>query len=160
MPRRSLGLRATTLAAVTLAATAALATVPAAADEPPANHTTQSQQAPHSSQALHDQQAPNHAQAPNGRQQPANEAWNGGNDDGGRYKGRVVAHGGLYLRDKPTRSSRIVGLAKYGSIVHIFCKTRGDNVDGNNRWYLLTDGTWAWGSARYIDNIGPAPRWC
>jgi uncharacterized protein YgiM (DUF1202 family) len=78
----------------------------------------------------------------------------------GKYKGRVIAKGGLYLRDKPTRGSRVVGLVRHGAIVHIFCKTRGDNVSGNNRWYLLTDGTWAWGSARYIENIGAVPRSC
>ncbi|WNF29564.1 SH3 domain-containing protein [Streptomyces sp. C11-1] len=76
------------------------------------------------------------------------------------YKGRVIAKPYLLLRDKPTRSSRIVGSVEHGAVVHIFCKTKGDNVDGNNRWYLLTDGTWAWGSARYIENIGAAPRWC
>ncbi|MEU2404541.1 SH3 domain-containing protein [Streptomyces rubiginosohelvolus] len=76
------------------------------------------------------------------------------------YKGRVIAKPYLLLRDKPTRSSRVVGSVKYGSYVNIFCKTKGDNVDGNNRWYLLTDGTWAWGSARYIENIGTAPKWC
>ncbi|GAA2998371.1 SH3 domain-containing protein [Streptomyces fulvorobeus] len=78
----------------------------------------------------------------------------------GDYRGRVTARTGLLLRDRPTRSSRIVGKVPYGAVVHIFCKSRGDNVDGNNRWYLLTDGTWAWGSARYIANIGTAPRWC
>lgn len=76
------------------------------------------------------------------------------------YKGRVVAKPYLLLRDKPTRSSRVVGSVEYGTVVKIFCKTTGDNVDGNNRWYLLTDGTWAWGSARYIENIGAAPRFC
>ncbi|MFE2292836.1 SH3 domain-containing protein [Streptomyces sp. NPDC059452] len=76
------------------------------------------------------------------------------------YKGRVIAKPNLLLRDRPTRSSRVVGSVKYGTVVNIFCKTTGDNVDGNNRWYLLTDGTWAWGSARYIENIGAAPRWC
>lgn len=76
------------------------------------------------------------------------------------YKGRVIAKTGLLLRDKPTRGSRVIGSAAYGQIVHIFCKTQGDNVNGNDRWYLLTDGTWAWGSAAYIDNIGQAPRWC
>lgn len=76
------------------------------------------------------------------------------------YKGRVTAKSGLILRDRPTRGSRILGRAPYGSVVHIFCKSAGDRVDGNSRWYLLTDGTWAWGSAAYIDNIGPAPRWC
>lgn len=77
-----------------------------------------------------------------------------------QYKGRVIARTGLLLRDRPTRSSRVIGSAAYGSIVHIFCKTPGDNVNGNDRWYLLTDGTWAWGSAAYIENIGKAPRWC
>ncbi|MET9980578.1 SH3 domain-containing protein [Streptomyces microflavus] len=76
------------------------------------------------------------------------------------YKGRVIASPYLLLRDKPTRSSKVVGSVKYGTVVKIFCKTTGDNVDGNNRWYLLTDGTWAWGSARYIENIGAAPRFC
>lgn len=76
------------------------------------------------------------------------------------YKGRVIAKPYLLLRDKPTRSSRIVGSVDYGTVVSIFCKTTGDNVDGNNRWYLLSDGTWAWGSARYIENIGAAPQWC
>ncbi|MFF8441575.1 SH3 domain-containing protein [Streptomyces californicus] len=76
------------------------------------------------------------------------------------YKGRVIAKPYLLLRDKPTRSSRVVGSVDYGTVVSIFCKTKGDNVDGNNRWYLLSDGTWAWGSARYIENIGSAPQWC
>ncbi|MFD5099048.1 SH3 domain-containing protein [Streptomyces albidochromogenes] len=76
------------------------------------------------------------------------------------YKGRVIAKSGLLLRDKPTRGSRVIGSKPYGSIVHIFCKTRGGNVQGNDRWYLLTDGTWAWGSAHYIANIGAVPRWC
>ncbi|ARX86413.1 hypothetical protein SMD44_05884 [Streptomyces alboflavus] len=44
--------------------------------------------------------------------------------------------------------------------MHIFCKARGEYVHHNDRWYLLTDGTWAWGAAHYIANIGPAPRWC
>ncbi|MFC9243530.1 SH3 domain-containing protein [Streptomyces sp. NPDC057136] len=78
----------------------------------------------------------------------------------GKYLGRVIARSGLLLRDRPTRSSRIVGHVPYDTVVHIFCKTTGSNVDGNNRWYLLTNGTWAWGSARYIANIGTAPRWC
>ncbi|WP_411080928.1 SH3 domain-containing protein [Streptomyces sp. cmx-18-6] len=76
------------------------------------------------------------------------------------YKGRVVAKPHLLLRDRPYRSSRVVGSVKYGTVVSIFCKTKGDNIDGNNRWYLLSDGTWAWGSARYIENIGAAPHWC
>lgn len=88
-----------------------------------------------------------------------------GRDDGRdnnprRYKGRITAQGGLALRTAPNRGSRVLRIARYGEVVHIFCKTRGQDVDGNRLWYQLTDGTWAWGAARYIDNIGPAPRWC
>ncbi|MFD6308484.1 SH3 domain-containing protein, partial [Streptomyces sp. NPDC060223] len=91
--------------------------------------------------------------------------WENGRDDGRdnnprRYKGRISARGGLALRTAPNRGSRVLRVARYGEVVHIFCKTSGQSVDGNRLWYQLTDGTWAWGAARYIDNIGPAPRWC
>lgn len=77
----------------------------------------------------------------------------------GRYRG-VVTTDRLALRTSPTRGSDVIRYAHRGEIVSIYCKTPGDNVKGNPLWYLLTDGTWAWGSARYIDNVGPAPRWC
>jgi uncharacterized protein YgiM (DUF1202 family) len=75
------------------------------------------------------------------------------------YKGVVTART-LALRSAPNRGSQIIRYAHKGDIVKIFCKTGGETVDGNPLWYLLPDGTWAWGSARYIDNIGPTPRWC
>ncbi|MFI8167072.1 SH3 domain-containing protein [Streptomyces sp. NPDC085931] len=75
------------------------------------------------------------------------------------YKGVVTANT-LALRSAPNRGSQIIRYAHKGEVVSIFCKTGGESVKGNPLWYLLTDGTWAWGAARYIDNIGPAPRWC
>ncbi|MFJ1971870.1 SH3 domain-containing protein [Streptomyces sp. NPDC087903] len=75
------------------------------------------------------------------------------------YRGRVTAST-LALRAAPNRGGQVIRYAHRGEIVSIFCKTGGQNVDGNRLWYLLTDGTWAWGAARYIDNIGAAPRWC
>jgi hypothetical protein len=85
-------------------------------------------------------------------------------DDAGNhprvYKGRVTAKHGLLLRTSPTRGSKVIRSEPYGKIVHIYCKTTGSRVSGNNRWYLLTDGTWAWGAAHYVANIGPSPRWC
>ncbi|MEU6378545.1 SH3 domain-containing protein [Streptomyces sp. NPDC046909] len=75
------------------------------------------------------------------------------------YKG-VVTAGTLNLRSAPNRGSQIIRTAYKGEIVSIFCKTGGETIQGNPLWYLLTDGTWAWGAARYIDNIGAAPRWC
>ncbi|WP_328493979.1 SH3 domain-containing protein [Streptomyces sp. NBC_00414] len=91
----------------------------------------------------------------------AGDDW--GDHDGSHpryYKGRISAPGGLRLRDKPTRGSAVIGFAHHGEVVSIFCKTPGESVQGNPLWYLLADGTWAWGAARYIDNIGASPRWC
>ncbi|WP_031043301.1 SH3 domain-containing protein [Streptomyces sp. NRRL F-5650] len=86
-----------------------------------------------------------------------------GGDDGrreqGRYRGVVTAER-LALRTSPSRGADVIRYARRGEVVSIHCKTPGSKVRGNPLWYLLTDGTWAWGAARYIDNIGPAPRWC
>ncbi|MFG3247107.1 SH3 domain-containing protein [Streptomyces sp. NPDC048187] len=82
-----------------------------------------------------------------------------GRQERGRYRGVVTADR-LALRTSPTRGADVIRYARRGEVVSIHCKTPGDTVRGNPRWYLLTDGTWAWGAARYIDNIGPAPRWC
>jgi uncharacterized protein YgiM (DUF1202 family) len=84
---------------------------------------------------------------------------NGNHHDQRLFQGVVTANT-LALRSAPNRGSQIIRHAHKGDIVSIFCKTGGETVDGNPLWYLLTDGTWAWGAARYIDNIGPAPRWC
>ncbi|MFB7508751.1 SH3 domain-containing protein [Streptomyces broussonetiae] len=78
----------------------------------------------------------------------------------GQYKGVVTARDGMWLRDRSDRSSRRVRFVAKGKEVTIYCKMAGGGVLGNQVWYLLTDGTWAWGSARYIRNVGPAPRWC
>ncbi|MFF4057097.1 SH3 domain-containing protein [Streptomyces sp. NPDC001668] len=75
------------------------------------------------------------------------------------YKG-VVTASSLALRSAPNRGGQIIRWAGRGEIVTIFCKTNGQNIQGNRQWYLLTDGTWAWGAARYIRTIGTAPRWC
>jgi hypothetical protein len=83
----------------------------------------------------------------------------GGGQDQARYQGVVTADT-LALRSAPNRGSEIIRYAHRGEIVHIYCKTDGETVQHNPLWYLLTDGTWAWGSARYIDNIGPAPHRC
>ncbi|GAA2582686.1 SH3 domain-containing protein [Streptomyces roseoviolaceus] len=81
-------------------------------------------------------------------------------DDDRRFYRGIVTADTLALRSAPNRGSRIIRFAHRGDIVKIFCKTPGQTVQGNPLWYLLPDGTWAWGAARFIDNIGPAPRWC
>ncbi|MFY7628810.1 SH3 domain-containing protein [Streptomyces sp. NY05-11A] len=66
----------------------------------------------------------------------------------------------MLLRSKPTRAGEVIRVAHRGETVSIFCKTSGQEVQGDRLWYLLTDGTWAWGAARFIDTIGTKPRWC
>ncbi|MFE9990330.1 SH3 domain-containing protein [Streptomyces sp. NPDC005381] len=95
-----------------------------------------------------------------GGRETANGRGDGRQDNPRQYKGRITARGGLALRSAPNRGSQLIRVARQGEIVSIYCKTPGQKVDGNPLWYLLTDGTWAWGAARYIDNIGAAPRWC
>ncbi|NJQ00864.1 SH3 domain-containing protein [Streptomyces zingiberis] len=94
---------------------------------------------------------------------PTGGGWDhprGDHDGHHLYKGRVIAHSGLLLRSAPNQGGRVVGSKPYGAIVKIKCKVNGQNIDGNPRWYLLADGQYAFASARYIENIGPAPRWC
>lgn len=87
--------------------------------------------------------------------------WNQDGGHGGQqYAQGVVTAGELLLRSAPNRGSQVIRVAHRGERVSIFCKTPGQSVQGNNLWYLLTDGTWAWGSARYINTIGTPPRWC
>ncbi|WP_121718819.1 SH3 domain-containing protein [Streptomyces sp. E2N171] len=114
------------------------------------------------------QQGNNNAQQSGGNQNGGNQGGNGGDwgdqaggnhGDQGQYRGVVTAQK-LALRSAPNRGSQVIRYAHKGEVVSIFCKVPGDKVDGNPLWYLLTDGTWAWGPARHIDNIGPAPRWC
>ncbi|MCX5061381.1 MULTISPECIES: SH3 domain-containing protein [unclassified Streptomyces] len=88
--------------------------------------------------------------------------WNQGDDhhDDQRLSRGVVTASELLLRSAPNRGSQVIRVAHRGERVSIFCRTNGQSVDGNRQWYLLTDGTWAWGSARFIDTIGTPPRWC
>jgi hypothetical protein len=75
------------------------------------------------------------------------------------YKGVVTAKQ-LLLRSEPNRRGKVIRVALKGDVVTIYCKTTGQTVQGNSQWYRLTDGAWAWGSARYIRDLGPSPRWC
>ncbi|MFF4257344.1 SH3 domain-containing protein [Streptomyces sp. NPDC001663] len=86
--------------------------------------------------------------------------WGQGGNNNSRLARGVVTANTLNLRSAPNRGSQVIRVVHRGQRVSIFCQTPGQSVQGNNVWYLLTDGTWAWGSARYIDTIGTPPRWC
>ncbi|GAA5039274.1 SH3 domain-containing protein [Actinopolymorpha pittospori] len=72
------------------------------------------------------------------------------------YQGRVTAT--LNVRSAPTSAAADVGTLRSGATVNIQCKVFGPSVDGNTRWYKLSTGRWV--TARYVANIGPAPRFC
>ncbi|WP_371662555.1 SH3 domain-containing protein [Streptomyces sp. NBC_00280] len=166
-----LGIAAATTALSVGAVTPALASP---ADDDWGTSWNQQQQNSQSNQSNQSNQSTNDGGGQQQQQpQQSSNSWNqqSGNSDWGQhnntstsnavlYKGIVIANGGLRLRSAPNRGSAIIRVAPQGSIVNIFCKVGGENVDGNSLWYLLTDGTWAWGAARYIDNIGAAPRFC
>ncbi|NUR00631.1 MAG: SH3 domain-containing protein [Streptomyces sp.] len=101
----------------------------------------------------------------------ADDEWGGGDGDPGFGQGEehhhdrlargVVTAETLFLRSAPNRGSQVIRVAHEGEQVSIFCKTPGQSVDGDNIWYLLPDGTWAWGAARFIRVTShEEPRWC
>lgn len=73
-----------------------------------------------------------------------------------RFVGRTTS--ALTKREAPTTASAKAGSLARGAGVDIICKLEGQSVAGNNRWYFLTDHRWV--AARYVDNVGRAPRWC
>ncbi len=76
-----------------------------------------------------------------------------------KYKGKVIAIGGLTIRSAPSTHTSNKGIVANGTTVTIDCKVHGTSVGGNRRWYRLTNGK-GWVSARYVTNIGSAPRYC
>lgn len=75
------------------------------------------------------------------------------------YKGKVTANGGLNIRPAPSTHSGIAGSVAKGKTITIDCKVPGTTVGGNRLWYALS-GKKGWVSARYVDNIGAAPKLC
>ncbi|MFI6037072.1 SH3 domain-containing protein [Streptomyces sp. NPDC051315] len=75
------------------------------------------------------------------------------------YKGVVTAKK-LVLRDAANQRGKVLGFAKRGDVLTIYCKATGQTIQGNSQWYRLAGGSWAWASARYIRDLGPSPRWC
>ena len=73
------------------------------------------------------------------------------------YKGRVTATP-LIIRSAPTTAATNVGSLSSGATITIQCKVFGPSVSGNSLWYKLSTGKWV--TARFVANIGPAPRFC
>ncbi|MCH5676434.1 SH3 domain-containing protein [Streptomyces gilvus] len=138
-------------------------------DNQQSQQSQQGQESGHSWQGQQDQQDQQDQQSQESgqdwqgqdNQQSGEQGGHDGNHDGNQRLARgVVTASELNLRSAPNRGSQVIRVAHRGDRVSIFCKTPGQSVDGDRLWYLLTDGTWAWGSARYIETVGTPPRWC
>jgi len=71
--------------------------------------------------------------------------------------GKVVSRITLNIREYPTSYSDYLGGIEPGTIIPLYCKVRGQNVDGNNLWYLLGGGRPGYVAARYVKNLSPVP---
>ncbi|MFD7923556.1 SH3 domain-containing protein [Streptomyces sp. NPDC059740] len=74
-------------------------------------------------------------------------------------QGRVVSRLPLSIRERPTTRSTYLGALRPGSVVRLACKVRGENVAGNDLWYLLGEGRPGYVTARWVRNLSPVP-WC
>ncbi|MFI6698246.1 SH3 domain-containing protein [Streptomyces sp. NPDC050509] len=72
-------------------------------------------------------------------------------------KGRVVSRLTLSIRERPTANSGYLGGIQPGTVIALSCKVVGQNVDGNNLWYLLGNGRPGYVAARYVENLSPVP---
>lgn len=71
--------------------------------------------------------------------------------------GRVVSRLSLSIREQPTSNSRYLGAVQPGAVIALHCKVVGQNVGGNNLWYLLGNGRPGYVAARYVQNLGAVP---
>ncbi|MDN5726777.1 MAG: SH3 domain-containing protein [Propionibacteriales bacterium] len=74
------------------------------------------------------------------------------------YSGKVTGQQGVNARQAPSTKAAFKGTIAKGKKVSIWCKAVGTKVDGNSQWYLLSDHRWV--SARYVANVGAAPKAC
>lgn len=73
--------------------------------------------------------------------------------------GRVTVNG-LVAHHVPTTAAPRVGSYQRGTRLGLNCKVHGPSVGGNDIWYSLHFSDFRWVSARYVANVGAAPRWC
>jgi Cu/Zn superoxide dismutase len=71
--------------------------------------------------------------------------------------GKVVSRVNLSIREQPTTNSKFLGSLRPATVVALHCKKVGQNVDGNNLWYMLGKGKPGYVSARYVKNLAAVP---
>lgn len=76
------------------------------------------------------------------------------------YVGKVNSNVGLNARSLPTSAAPRAGNYGDDTRLRLVCKVSGVSIGGNDLWYMVRGNQPRWVSARYVDNIGPAPRFC
>lgn len=76
------------------------------------------------------------------------------------FVGRVNANLGLIAHYVPTSAAPRYGSYAEGTRLRLVCKVHSVPIGGNDLWYLVRGSHRRWVSARYVDNIGAAPRYC
>ncbi|MEV6669053.1 SH3 domain-containing protein [Streptomyces sp. NPDC051162] len=71
-------------------------------------------------------------------------------------KGKVVSRLPLSIREQPKSASTFLGALKPGTVVELSCKKHGQNIAGNDLWYLLASKP-GYVAARYVENLSPVP---
>lgn len=74
----------------------------------------------------------------------------------GYVKGRTTAT--VTGRSGPTTSDSARSTYRKGTTLNIQCKVTSQRIGGNSLWYLTSTGRWV--PARYVKNVGMAPRQC
>lgn len=57
---------------------------------------------------------------------------------------------GLNVREQPSTSSRVISKLIKGSIVQVVGWVEGENVAGNNKWWVLATGSFMWSGATNV----------
>lgn len=83
-----------------------------------------------------------------------------GSDADALRKGRLLSNETVVARDLPTTASFNRGALARGSVIDIQCKVHGSVVGGNDLWYLRPAEVYEFVPARYVANVGPAPKFC
>jgi hypothetical protein len=146
------GRAAVALAVLTLAGSGALAATPAAATEARTAMTLPVPLTPEPDNSAAEAPAPETSS-------PEGSAPQGSAPEGSlaRPKGKVISRLPLSIRERPRTTSGYLGAIQPGTVIYLSCKVVGQNVDGNDLWYLLGGGRPGYVAARYVKNLSPVP---
>ncbi|MUN39089.1 SH3 domain-containing protein [Actinomadura litoris] len=75
-------------------------------------------------------------------------------------RGKVISHGRLAVRAKPTTKSKRLRWLQPGQVISIKCWVKGQAVHGDSKWYRLPTTKREYVSAHYIKIIKGKVKHC